>query len=55
MHVPELNRLGASIRVKKDLAFISGGRKFKGAQVMASDLKSKCKFSFGCIMCRWYK
>ena len=40
MHVPELNRLGASIRVKKDLAFISGGRKFKGAQVMASDLRA---------------
>ena len=40
MHVPELNRLGASIRVKKDLAFISGSRKFKGAQVMASDLRA---------------
>ena len=40
MHVPELNRLGASIKVKKDLAFISGGRKYKGAQVMASDLRA---------------
>jgi UDP-N-acetylglucosamine 1-carboxyvinyltransferase len=40
MHVPELNRLGANIRVKKDLASISGSRKFKGAQVMASDLRA---------------
>ena len=40
MHVPELNRLGADINVKKDVAYISGNRKFKGAQVMASDLRA---------------
>ena len=40
MHVPELNRLGADIKVKKDLAFIRGNRKLKGAQVMASDLRA---------------
>jgi UDP-N-acetylglucosamine 1-carboxyvinyltransferase len=40
MHVPELNRLGAKIRVKKDVALISGSRNFKGAQVMASDLRA---------------
>ena len=40
MHVPELNRLGAKIRVKKDVAFITGSRNFKGAQVMASDLRA---------------
>mgnify|MGYP003952206371 CR=1 FL=1 len=40
MHVPELNRLGAKIRVKKDIAYISGGRNLKGAQVMASDLRA---------------
>ena len=40
MHVPELNRLGAKIKVKKDLAFVSGSRNFKGAQVMASDLRA---------------
>ena len=40
MHVSELNRLGANIKVKKDIALISGGRKFKGAQVMASDLRA---------------
>ena len=40
MHVPELNRLGANIKVKKDIAFISGNRHLKGAQVMASDLRA---------------
>ena len=40
MHVPELNRLGANIKVKKDIAFISGNRNLKGAQVMASDLRA---------------
>ena len=40
MHVPELNRLGAKIKVKKDVAYISGSRHFKGAQVMASDLRA---------------
>ena len=40
MHVPELNRLGAKIKVKKDIAYISGNRKLKGAQVMASDLRA---------------
>ena len=40
MHVAELNRLGASIRIKNDTAHIIGNRKFKGAQVMASDLRA---------------
>ena len=49
MHVPELNRLGASIRVKKDLAFILGDRKFKGAQVMASDLRASVSLVLAAI------
>ena len=40
MHVPELNRLGAKIKVMKDIAHIVGNRNFKGAQVMASDLRA---------------
>ena len=40
MHVPELNRLGAKIIINKDKAFIEGAQKFKGAQVMASDLRA---------------
>ena len=40
MHVSELNRLGANIKIKKDTAYIEGNKKFKGAQVMASDLRA---------------
>ena len=40
MHVSELNRLGARIKTKKDVAYIEGGRKLKGAKVMASDLRA---------------
>ena len=40
MHVPELNRLGAHITVEKDTATIIGNQTFKGAQVMASDLRA---------------
>lgn len=40
MHVAELNRLGADIKIKNDTAFIKGNRVFKGAQVMASDLRA---------------
>ena len=49
MHVPELNRLGANIKVKKDLAFIEGGRTFKGAQVMASDLRASVSLVLAAI------
>ena len=40
LHVPELNRLGANITVEKDTATILGNQTFKGAQVMASDLRA---------------
>ena len=40
MHVAELNRLGAKIKIKTDTAYIQGDRTFKGAQVMASDLRA---------------
>jgi len=40
MHVSELNRLGANIKIKNDIAYIKGERKLKGAEVMASDLRA---------------
>ena len=40
MHVSELNRLSANIKIKKDTAYVEGNKKFKGAQVMASDLRA---------------
>ena len=40
MHVSELNRLGAIIKVKKDKSIIKGVKKLIGAPVMASDLRA---------------
>ena len=40
MHVSELNRLGANIKIKNDTAYIEGEKKLKGAPVMASDLRA---------------
>ena len=40
LHVAELNRLGANIKVVKDTALIEGNVRFRGAQVMASDLRA---------------
>jgi UDP-N-acetylglucosamine 1-carboxyvinyltransferase len=40
MHVPELARMGADIRVEGNVAVVSGGRPLTGAPVMASDLRA---------------
>lgn len=40
MHVPELLRMGAEIRVEGDTAVVTGTRKLKGAPVMATDLRA---------------
>jgi UDP-N-acetylglucosamine 1-carboxyvinyltransferase len=40
MHVPELARLGADIRVEGDVAIVRGVEKLKGAPVMATDLRA---------------
>ena len=40
MHVPELLRMGAEIRVDGDTAIVTGARKLKGAPVMATDLRA---------------
>jgi UDP-N-acetylglucosamine 1-carboxyvinyltransferase len=40
MHVPELLRMGADIRVEGDLAVVRGVEKLKGAPVMATDLRA---------------
>jgi UDP-N-acetylglucosamine 1-carboxyvinyltransferase len=39
-HVPELNRLGASIDITKNSAIISGVKKLNGAKVMSTDLRA---------------
>jgi UDP-N-acetylglucosamine 1-carboxyvinyltransferase len=40
MHVAELNRMGANIKVEGNSAFVTGAKKLSGAPVMASDLRA---------------
>jgi UDP-N-acetylglucosamine 1-carboxyvinyltransferase len=40
MHVPELARMGADIKVQGDMAVVTGVAKLKGAPVMATDLRA---------------
>lgn len=40
MHVSELNRMGAQIKIEGHSAIISGGNKLQGAQVRATDLRA---------------
>ena len=40
MHVPELARMGANIRVEGDMATVMGVDRLKGAEVMATDLRA---------------
>jgi UDP-N-acetylglucosamine 1-carboxyvinyltransferase len=40
MHVPELARMGADVRVEGDAATVHGVEKLTGAQVMATDLRA---------------
>ncbi len=40
MHVPELARMGANIKVEGEMAIVTGVEKLKGAQVMATDLRA---------------
>lgn len=40
MHVPELNRLGADIRIEGKSAIVRGGKELIGAPVMATDLRA---------------
>ncbi len=40
MHVPELKRMGANIKIKDKTAIIKGPSKLTGAEVMATDLRA---------------
>ncbi len=40
MHVPELNRMGADIRIEGSSAVVRGVRRLSGARVMATDLRA---------------
>ncbi len=40
MHAPELNRMGAKIKINGNKAIIAGNIKFKSAELMATDLRA---------------
>ena len=40
MHVPELKRMGAKIKIQNKIAYIFGPSKLTGAEVMATDLRA---------------
>ena len=40
MHVPELKRMGADIKIKNKTAYITGPTRLTGAEVMATDLRA---------------
>ena len=40
MHVPELKRMGAKIKIKNNTAIINGPTTLSGAEVMATDLRA---------------
>ncbi len=40
MHVPELNRMGAKIKILGDSSFVYGPKQLNGAEVMATDLRA---------------
>mgnify|MGYP001216475274 CR=1 FL=1 len=40
MHVPELNRMGAKIKILGNSSFITGSQDLNGAEVMATDLRA---------------
>jgi len=40
MHVPEIKRMGAKIKIKNKTAYIEGPTKLTGAEVMATDLRA---------------
>ncbi len=40
MHIPELNRMGAKIKIKGNQASVQGKKKLNGAELMATDLRA---------------
>ena len=49
MTAPELNRMGASIRVKKNKAIIIGQKELKSADCISSDLRTTFSIILGAI------
>ena len=52
MHVPELNRLGADIKIKGNNAIINGNCSFIGAEVMATDLRASVSLILAALIAK---
>jgi len=52
MHVPELERLGASLRRQNTAVVVRGTRELSGAQVMASDLRASAALVMAGLVAR---
>jgi UDP-N-acetylglucosamine 1-carboxyvinyltransferase len=50
MHVQELQRMGANIDLQGNTAFITGRNKFRGAPVMATDLRASASLVLAALM-----
>ena len=46
-HIPELNRLGAKIKVDQNSAWVKGVKILKGAQVMSTDIRASAALIIG--------
>ena len=52
MHVAELKRLGAKIKIKGNKAIIDGPTKFNGAELMSSDLRASVALVLAAIFAK---
>lgn len=52
MHVPELNRLGANIKVDGKIATIDGVAELSGAEVMCTDLRASAALVIGALVAK---
>ncbi len=52
MHVPELNRLGADIKINGNNAIINGNCSFIGAEVMATDLRASVSLILAALIAK---
>jgi UDP-N-acetylglucosamine 1-carboxyvinyltransferase len=52
MHVQELARLGADIRINGDTALVRGVKELRGAEVMATDLRASVSLVIAGLIAR---
>ena len=52
MHVAELNRMGANIKIKGNKAIIEGNIKFEGAELMATDLRASVSLILAALVAK---